>query len=207
MSWTRRSRAALAVCVLLLAGAAGCGTGDAGERRNGESPPAVGRLLDDTDEAGRPYREVPKEDAPEVGIEVQPDASGAGWDVRLTLRDFRLSSAGTAPKASPGRGIARLFLDGRPVADLRAPEHHLDAGLVKRGTHQLTARLYADDGTVWAVDGEPVECTADITASGSEPSALNLPSAPSAPTATMSAPGTEVRTGGGGSPDPGGKAS
>ncbi|MBG0856491.1 hypothetical protein I2W78_32710 [Streptomyces spinoverrucosus] len=198
MSWTRRSGAALVACVLLPAGVAGCGTSDAGERKNGESPPAVGRLLDDTDEAGRPYREVRGEDAPEVGVEVQPDTSGAGWDVRLTLRDFRLSPAGTARKASPGRGVARLFLDGRPVAELRAPEHRLATGLVPRGTHQVTARLYADDGTVWAVDGEPVESTADITASGSEPSES---------TATMSAPATDVRTGGRGSPDPGGKAS
>ncbi|QOV45799.1 hypothetical protein [Streptomyces chromofuscus] len=195
MSWTRRSPAALAVCALLLAAAGGCGTSDAGERKNGESPPAVGRLLDDTDEAGRPYREVRGADAPEVGIEVQPDPSGAGWDVRLTLRDFRLSPAGTAPTAVRGRGVARLFLDGRPVAELRTPEHHLAAGLVPRGTHQVTARLYADDDSVWAVDGEPVERTADITASGSEP------------TATTSPPGTGIRTGGSGSPGPGGKAS
>ncbi|MFI9613969.1 hypothetical protein ACIHCM_20275 [Streptomyces sp. NPDC052023] len=193
MSWTRRSRAVLAVCAL--SAAAGCGTGDAGEHRIDQPPPAVGRLLDDTDEAGRPYREVRDGEAPDVGIEVQPDASGAGWDVRLRLRDFGLSPAGTAPRAVPGRGVARLFVDGRPVAELRDPAHRLSAGLVPRGTHQVTARLYADDGTVWAVDGEPVECTADITASGSEP----------AP--TTSAPGADVRTGGGGSPDPGGKAS
>ncbi|MEV7992329.1 hypothetical protein AB0O67_10515 [Streptomyces sp. NPDC086077] len=195
MSWTRRSRAALAVCALLVAAAVGCGTGDAGERKNAQAPPAVGRLLDDTDEAGRPYREVREEDAPEIGIEVQPDASGAGWDVRLRLGDFGLSPVGTAPRAVPGRGVARLFVDGRPVAEMRDPEHRLAAGLVPRGTHQVTARLYADDGTVWAVDGEPVECTADITASGSEPAA------------TTSAPGAQMRGGGGGSPDPGGKAS
>ncbi|MFG3656184.1 hypothetical protein [Streptomyces sp. NPDC047706] len=195
MSWTRRSRAVLAVCALSVAAAAGCGTGDAGERGIGESPPAPGRLLDGTDEAGRPYREVREGAAPEVGIEVQPDASGAGWDVRLRLRDFGLSPAGTAPRALPGRGVARLFVDGHPVAELRDPEHRLSAGLVPRGTHQVTARLYADDGTVWAVDGEPVECTADLTASGSEPAAAT------------STPGADGRTGGGGSPDPGGKAS
>ncbi|GAA3307454.1 hypothetical protein GCM10020295_66370 [Streptomyces cinereospinus] len=158
----------LAVCLLVPTAVAGCDDGAAREPGGGQSSPA-GRLLDDTDEAGRPYREVRDEEAPEVGIEVQPDTSGAGWDVRLTLRGFRFSPAGTAPEASPGRGVARLFLDGRPVAQLRGPEHRLAAGLVPRGTHQVTARLYADDGSVWAVDGEPVESTADLTASGSEP--------------------------------------
>src|SRR5690606_40819865 len=52
---------------------------------------------------------------------------------------------------------------------------------VPRGTHRVTARLYADDGSVWAVDGEPVESTADVTVS--EPQA----SASAPPTATRTA--------------------
>ncbi|MFE7899843.1 hypothetical protein ACFU3E_20410 [Streptomyces sp. NPDC057424] len=162
MTWTRRPPAALALCVLLLAGSAGCGSGDA--REGGASPTPVGEVLESRDQEGRPYREVGPEGAPDVGIEVQPGAAG-GWDVRLTLRNFRFSPAGAAARAVAGRGLVRLFVDGRPVARLRAPAHRLDTRLVPRGTHRVTARLYADDGTVWAVDGEPVESTADITAS------------------------------------------
>ena len=66
------------------------------------------------------------------------------------------------------------------------------------GTHTVTARLHADDGTVWVVDGEPVESAADITASGTEATA-----GPSA----LSAPANRLRTGGRGSPERGGKAS
>ncbi|WP_210586423.1 hypothetical protein [Streptomyces sp. GESEQ-35] len=171
MSWTRALLAALAVCVLLLVGAAGCGSGDAGERKNqknGESMSPVGELLDDTDAEGRHLREVDGEDAPEVGVEVQPDAD-EGWDVRLTIRNFRFSPPGAKAEAVPGRGLAQLFVDGRSVARLRTSAYRLPAGLVPRGTHQVTARLYADDGTVWAVDGEPVESTADVTASQSGP--------------------------------------
>ncbi|MDO0931874.1 hypothetical protein QQY66_09315 [Streptomyces sp. DG2A-72] len=173
MSWTRVLLAALAVCVLLFAGAAGCGSGGAGEgvsRKNGESMSPVGELLDDTDDEGRRYREVDEEDAPEVGIEVQPDAD-QGWDVRLTVHNFRFSPPGTRAEAVPGRGLAHLFVDGRRIARLRAPEYRFSADLVQRGTHHVTARLYADDGTVWAVDGEPVESTADITASQPGPTA------------------------------------
>jgi hypothetical protein len=166
MTWTRRPFAALALCVLLLAGSAGCGSGDA--READASPSPVGKILEDRDAEGRPYREVGQGSAPDVGIEVQPGGAG-GWDVRLTVRNFRFSPAGAAARAVAGRGLARLFVDGRPIARLRAPAHRLDARLVPRGTHRVTARLYADDGTVWAVDGKPVESTADITASGPGP--------------------------------------
>ena len=210
MSWTRTLLAALAVCVLLLTGTVGCGSDGAREQgKNGVSPSPVGKVLDDTDGEGRHYREVDEDDAPEVGIEVQPDPADGGdggWDVRLTLRDFRFSPAGAKAQAVAGRGLAYLFVDGRLVTKLRTPDCRLAPGLVPRGTHQVTVRLYADDSTVWAVDGEPVESTAAITASEAETTAT--PAATPAPsTAALSTPGTGFRTGGQGSPDRAGKAS
>ncbi|MFE0253504.1 hypothetical protein [Streptomyces sp. NPDC059010] len=183
MSWTRSLLAVLAVCVLLLTGSVGCASSDAREQGPGGVSP-VGKVLDDTDGEGRHYREVAKGGAPEVGIEVQPDPGGGGggdggWDIRLTLRDFRFSPAGAEAKATAGRGLAYLYVDGRLVTRLRIPEYRLAPGLVPRGTHQVTVRLYADDGTVWAVDGKPVENTAAITASEEE--------ATTAPTATPTA--------------------
>ncbi|WP_225838338.1 hypothetical protein [Streptomyces sp. NK08204] len=166
-SWTRNSLTALAVCVLLPLGVAGCGTGQAHGRGSAVSSSPVGKVLDDTDETGRHLREVDREDAPEVGVEVTPD-SGGGWDVLLTFRNFRLSPAHAKPRAVPGRGLAYLFLDGHRVARLHTREFHLAGHLVPRGTHHVTARLYADDGTVWAVRGKKVESTADITASGAD---------------------------------------
>ncbi|MGW0598176.1 hypothetical protein ACWD11_13655 [Streptomyces sp. NPDC002776] len=192
MSWTRALLAALAVCVLLLTGSVGCGSSGTQEQKNGESPSPVGELLDDADEEGRLYREVDGDQAPEVGVEVQPNADES-WDVRLTVRDFRFSPAGTKEVPVAGQGLAHLYLDGRLIAKVRTPEYRLPVHLVPRGTHHVTARLYADDGTVWAVDGEPIESTADITASGAEPG--------------LSAGATGVRTGGQGSPDRAGKAS
>lgn len=168
MSWTRSLITALAVCVALLAGPAGCGPSDARGEDGKPSSPA-GELLDERDEEGSPYREVDAEDAPAVGVEVTPDTDG-GWDVRLTVRNFRFSPDGTGGRAVAGRGLAHLELNGRRVALLRTPEYHLPGDSVPRGTHHVTARLYADDGSVWAVDGEPVESTADITVSDQEPS-------------------------------------
>ncbi len=204
MSWTRGPFAALAVCVLLLAGSAGCGSSDAQRRGSGASATPVGRLLEDRDGEGRPYREVARQQAPDVGIEVQPDTAG-GWDVRLTVREFRFSRAGAVGEAVAGRGLAHLYVDGRLVTRLRAPAYRLAGRLVPRGTHHVTARLYADDGTVWAVDGRPVESTADITASESRPAAT--PSAAGPRRARTHATGARSRIGGRGSPERAGKAS
>ncbi|WP_327314019.1 hypothetical protein [Streptomyces sp. NBC_01235] len=170
MSWTRALPAALAVCVLLLTGSAGCGSSGAREQGTVASPSPVGKVLDHTDDDGRHYREVAKKGAPEVGVEVQPDTDG-GWDVRLKLANFRFSAAGAAQKAVTGRGIARLYVDDRQVADLRGPAYRIPAGFLPHGTHEVTARLYADDGTVWAVDGKPVQATADVTESEPSPAA------------------------------------
>jgi hypothetical protein len=200
MSWTRGLLAALAVCVLLLTGSASCGSdGVQGNGKKGDSPPPVGELLEETDKQGRRYREVDEKGAPDVGIEVQPAEGGEGWDVRLTLRNFRFSPTSAKAEAVAGRGVALLFVDGHPVAELRTSEYRLSGRYLPHGTHHLTARLCADDGTVWAVDGEPVESTADITAS--EPDTAGTAND------ALSAPRTALRTEGRGSPDRGGKAS
>ncbi|KUO11123.1 hypothetical protein [Streptomyces sp. DSM 15324] len=174
MSWKRAAVVALTLCVLPLAGAVGCGSGDARERGTVVSPSPVGKVLDDTDDDGRHYREVDKKGAPRVGVEVQPDSDGS-WDVRLRLTDFRLSPSGARAGAVTGRGTARLFVDDQPVAELRTPAYRIPAGYLPHGTHQVTARLYADDGTVWAVDGKPVESTADITVSEPSPAPSGSP--------------------------------
>ncbi|MFJ9149700.1 hypothetical protein ACIRP7_16800 [Streptomyces sp. NPDC102270] len=167
MSWTRGLLALLAVCVLLVTGSVSCGTHGAQERKDGRSVAPVGKVLDDTDHEGRHYREVDKENAPDVGIEVQP-ATDDCWTVRLTVQNFTFSPAATKAKAVSGRGVAVLFVDDRPVTTLRTPSYRLPSAYVPQGTHKVTARLYADDGTVWAVDGTPVESTADVTASKPE---------------------------------------
>lgn len=168
MSWTRGLLALLAVCVLLATGSVSCGTSGAQEHKDGQSVSPVGKVLDDTDHEGRHYREVDKENAPEVGIEVQPNTDDS-WSVRLTVENFAFSAAGAKTKAVSGHGVAVLFVDERPVTTLRGPACRLPAEYVPQGTHKVTARLYADDGTVWAVAGDPVESTADVTASEPQP--------------------------------------
>ncbi|MFJ5031726.1 hypothetical protein ACIQB5_27205 [Streptomyces sp. NPDC088560] len=176
--WTRRTLTALAACVLLPLGAAGCTGGHA--RGGAPSPAPVGKVLGDTDGTGRHLREVDTKNAPEVGVEVTPDRRD-GWDVRLTFHRFHCSAPGAGRAAVTGRGLAYLFVDGHEAARLRSYDYHLPARLVPRGTHHVTARLYADDGTAWAVHGKPVQSTADITVSDPEPSRSPAPASSPTP--------------------------
>ncbi|WP_375538661.1 hypothetical protein [Streptomyces griseorubiginosus] len=179
MSWTRGLLAALAVCVVLVTGSVSCGASGEQGQGDGQSVSPVGKVLGDTDGEGRHYREVDKKNAPEVGIEVQP-ATDDCWSVRLTVENFAFSPDGTAAEAVSGRGVAVLLVDDRPVTTLRTPTYRLAAAYVPQGTHKVTARLYADDGTVWAVDGDPVESTADVTASKPQTSTSPAPGTPGA---------------------------
>ncbi|MEV3854649.1 hypothetical protein AB0J38_10025 [Streptomyces sp. NPDC050095] len=155
-----RAAAALLACALLT-GLAGCGDDD--------GPRHVGKVLEHTDDEGRHYRQISDKNAPEVELVVKADENPAdGWDVRVRVRHFRLSPAGTPETAVRGRGTIQLYLDDKLLARLRVVDYRLPGARVSRGTHHLTARLYADDHTVWAVDGKPVEATADLTASGAE---------------------------------------
>src|SRR5262245_49813816 len=110
MSWTRKLLAALTVGALL-GGSAGCGSSGAHERKDQVGGSPVGNVLDGTDDGGRHYRDVDEQGAPQAAIEVQPDPRD-GWDVRLTVRNFRFSPVGARPVARAGRGVAWLSLDG-----------------------------------------------------------------------------------------------
>ncbi|MYW69682.1 hypothetical protein GTY65_37305 [Streptomyces sp. SID8379] len=164
MPWTSSARnlAATLLACALLTGLAGCGDDDGGPRQ-------VGKVLETSDGEGRHYRQIPAEDAPEVGLTVQPDPGPeGGWDIRVRVEHFRFSPEGTPVRAVHGRGYVRLYLDGKRLARLHVVDYRLSGARVSRGTHKVTARLYADDHTVWAVEGEPVEATADLTASGAD---------------------------------------
>ncbi|WP_051845092.1 lipase chaperone [Streptomyces globisporus] len=172
--------AALTVAALLLAGCGGRPTthhrpGTSHQEATGDS----GTLLPARDESGHRLRELPAADAPTVRAEARPDSEG-GWNVHLTVERFRFTPESTGGAALPGRGHARLLVDGRETTRLYGPW-----GYVPPGAHTLTVRLHADDHTVWAVAGTPVQATVRLgtTPSTSAPTA----SAPAAPTSSAPA--------------------
>ncbi|MGW3387620.1 hypothetical protein [Streptomyces cinereoruber] len=146
--------------VLVLAAApvlAGCGGRATTHHKPGtghqEATGGSGTLLPARDEAGRRLRELPPAQAPTVRAEVRPDSEG-GWNVHLTVERFLFTPESTGGAAVPGRGHARLLVDGRETGRLYGPW-----GYVPAGARTLTVRLHADDHTVWAADGVPVQAT------------------------------------------------
>lgn len=165
---TARAAALLALALLLAGGAAtGCGGRATTHHKPGTSHEqasgSVGTLLAATDTAGHKLREVPAQSAPEVQLAVRPDSED-GWNLQLTVKNYRFTPDSTGGAALPGAGHAHLELDGRKLARLYGPWFHLPAAQVPEGAHTLTVRLYADDHTAWAVSGKPVEGTAQLTA-------------------------------------------
>ncbi|OEJ35555.1 hypothetical protein [Streptomyces subrutilus] len=163
-----RGPAVLALVLLLVcAVATGCGgratthhkPGTTHEQASGNT----GTLLTADDGAGHRLREVPAEGAPEVRLTARPDSED-GWNLQLTVKNFRFTPDSAGGAALPGAGHAHLELDGRKLARLYGPWFHLPAAQVPEGTHTLTVRLYADDHTAWAVSGKPVEGTTPLTA-------------------------------------------
>ncbi|MFD8208466.1 hypothetical protein ACFV2S_18985 [Streptomyces sp. NPDC059695] len=160
--------AAVTAAALLLTGCGGRATthhkpGTSHQEATGSS----GTLLAARDEGGHRLRELPAADAPTVRAEARPDSEG-GWNVHLTVERFRFTPESTGGAAIPGRGHVRLLVDGRETARLYGPW-----GYVPPGAHTLTVRLHADDHTVWAVAGAPVQATVrlDGTPADASPSA------------------------------------
>ncbi|MEU2230725.1 hypothetical protein ACH4A8_30280 [Streptomyces vietnamensis] len=185
--------AVLTAVALLLVGCGGRATthhkpGTSHQEATGSS----GTLLTARDEGGHRLRELPAADAPTVRAEVLPDSEG-GWNVHLTVERFRFTPESTGGAALPGRGHARLLVDGREAARLYGPW-----GYVPPGAHTLTVRLHADDHTVWAVDGAPVQTT--VRLDGTPTPTATSPSAPPSPrptdpgrTVTLTVTGTTVQ--------------
>ncbi|MFE2234078.1 hypothetical protein ACE1OA_27670 [Streptomyces sp. JL2001] len=183
------------VLTALLAG--GCGGRATTHHKPGtthqEATGSSGTLLAAKDESGHRLREVPAAGAPAVRVEARPDSEG-GWNIHLTVERFRFTPESVGGAAIPGRGHARLLVDGRETARLYGPWHHVPAG-----ARTLTVRLHADDHTVWAVAGKPVEATlrpgaaaAPLpTAASSAPSPS--PTADPGRTVAITVTGTSVR--------------
>ncbi|THA32688.1 hypothetical protein E6W17_33430 [Streptomyces sp. A1547] len=193
----RRARtAALLTLVLLLVGGAatGCGGRPTTHHKPGtgheQATGSVGTLLEAQDPTGHRLREVPAEGAPQVQLAARPDSED-GWNLQLTVKNFRFTPDSTGGAALPGAGHAHLELDGRKLARLYGPWFHLPAAQVPEGAHTLTVRLYADDHTAWTIAGKPVEGTAQLTAAApgqaghghTPPPAQPSPSLPPSPQA------------------------
>ena len=170
MNRARPARTALALltAAVLALGAGACGGRATTHHKPGtshaEDTGSNGRLLKADDGDGNRLRQVDEDGAPEVDLAVRPDSED-GWNVHLTVRNFRFTPDSVGGGALAGRGHARLFLDGHPLARVYGAWFHLPESLLRAagGGTRLTAGLYADDHTAWAVGSAPVRATATLT--------------------------------------------
>ncbi|NEC63327.1 hypothetical protein G3I41_01515 [Streptomyces sp. SID9727] len=173
-----RPALALLTAAVLVLGAGACGGRATTHHKPGtshaEDTGSNGRLLKADDGNGHRLRQVDAAGAPEVELAVRPDSED-GWNVHLIVRNFRFTPDSVGGGALAGRGHARLFLDGHPLARVYGAWFHLPASLLRAagGGTRLTAGLYADDHTAWAVGSAPVRAAAtlgDASASPASPS-------------------------------------
>ncbi|MFD3532560.1 hypothetical protein [Streptomyces sp. NPDC058664] len=186
----------LALALVAVSALTGCGGRATTHHKPGtshqEATGSSGTLLPARDEGGHRLRELPTADAPTVRAEAHPDSEG-GWNVHLTVERFRFTPESTGGAALPGRGHARLLVDGRETARLYGPW-----GYVPAGARTLTVRLHADDHTVWAASGTPVQTTLRLDTTSATPTPATPPATPSAsapPTSVTSAPASPRPTG------------
>ncbi|MFI6422750.1 hypothetical protein ACIBG6_35815 [Streptomyces sp. NPDC050842] len=184
----RRASTSLLSAALVLTAAlslAGCGDRPTTHHNPGtsheEATGSSGTLLPARDEAGHRLREVPAATAPTVRIDTRPDTEG-GWNVHLTVERFRFTPDSTGGAALPGRGHARLLADGKETTRLYGAW-----GYVPPGVRTLTVRLHADDHTVWAVEGAPVQATVRLDGAPA-------PSTPPSPRPSATATATTTAT-------------
>ncbi|MFF7182303.1 hypothetical protein [Streptomyces sp. NPDC008121] len=186
--WAGRPVLVAVLAVLLVAG---CGGRATTHHKPGtghqEATAGSGTLLAAKDEAGHRLREAPAGRAPGVRLEVRPDSEG-GWNVHLAVERFRFTPESVGGAAVPGRGYARLLVDGREAARAYGPWHH-----VPPGARSLTVRLHADDHTVWAVDGRPVQATAGFAPTTASTAPTAAPDPPAGRTVDIRVDGTSVQ--------------
>lgn len=122
----------------------------------------VGRLLDVDDGRGHLMREVDAAAAPTVALQATADPAG-GWTVRTTTTGFRWAPDDVNTPADLGAGHAHLYTPAAKVARVYGEWTFLSASAAAAGD-RLTAVLYADDHTAWAVAGKPVEASVVLPA-------------------------------------------
>ena len=96
----------------------------------------------------------------------------AGWNVHVTLTDFRLAPERASTEHVDGEGHMHLYVDGEKVTRLYGLWHHLD--YLAPGEREVRVELSANDHTTITSDGKPISdavvvSVPDATTEGSPP--------------------------------------
>ena len=96
---------------------------------------------------------------PGVALEVVEDPV-EGWNLRVTLSNFRLAPERVSTSHVPGEGHLHLLVDGKKVTRIYGEWHHL--GELEPGEHELRVELSSNDHSLLAVDGDIIHAAATV---------------------------------------------
>ncbi len=114
---------------------------------------------DDTSHMHGVY-EVAAVDAPSISLAVEEDAK-SGWNVTVSTDGFTFTPQHVNGENVTGEGHAHLYVDGVKVARLYGPFFHYPEDF--DGTRTFRVTLNANDHSEYAVGGQVIEATVDVT--------------------------------------------
>jgi hypothetical protein len=108
---------------------------------------------------------VDSENAPTIDFVVEEDTK-SGWNITLTTTNFVFAPENVNEAPVVGEGHAHLYVDDVKIARLYGPYFHYDKNF--DGSKVFRVELNANDHSVYAVDGEPIDKEVTVTHSHSE---------------------------------------
>ena len=108
----------------------------------------------------RQVTELSKEDTPVVVLQLIP-LTGGGYNVRVQTLNFIWAPHRVDTQGVPGEGHAHLYLDGEKIARVYGEWYHL--GSLPESAEALSVALYANDHSVFSVDGVDVGDSVNIS--------------------------------------------
>lgn len=107
------------------------------------------------------FTDIPAGDpVPTVSFTITKDAVG-GYDLHVETTNFAFTPELINTDAIPDQGHAHLYIDGQ-LTILLAPWYHIAA--LAPGIHTIAVSLNANDHSVFAVHGQPIQATEQFTA-------------------------------------------
>lgn len=103
---------------------------------------------------------VSAKDAPTIEVDVTEDAK-SGWNIKLDTTNFIFTPEKVNGENVVGEGHAHLYVDGEKIARLYGPNFHYGESFDDTKTFRVT--LNANDHSEYAVDGEVIEATQEVT--------------------------------------------
>jgi len=101
----------------------------------------------------------PGQEPPALALSLHKDPV-KGWNVQLMTENFEFAPSAAGLEPVPGQGHAHLMIDGKKVARLYSHWHHLPN--LPAGKHEILVTLNANNHAGLAVNGRPIQASAEI---------------------------------------------